>query len=301
MFKKLSTVAVQRMDSKDVAGAQGVGARLLNVCEGVLQENAPRLLTDEGKREWLELLAAVVLDGLEHSPPELLKDRATPRLMGEIACRVDITLANADDDYERVRGIAKDFTSAIAPRRLVNLLSYDKQDFKLRLGAFIERRNWDEQTVRQHAENIIEPFFHDNSDGLMKRFNEKIPTERLRTYHDPLLRLVGRNFADWDPLLEFLEDRSKFSDQQEQEYQKRKKSLENSLSRGQPDAVMGVGAEDAIQDAVVVVLETRDNPRRGYTYESNFFAWLTLTSRNILKNTQDKSQREESLDAYEFD
>lgn len=299
MFKKLPAIVVQRLRPGEAVAAQGDPAHLIAVCEDVIKQNAPSLLKGDVQRKWLWLLVAVVLDEHRHSQPVLPKNLATSLLLGEIARRIDIALENPDGEYDRVCGIAGDFASSIAPRRPVSLLLNDRQAFKARLDAFIERRNQSDQEVRQYAETVVEPYFHDNPAGLMKRFRDKIPASRLRTYHDQLLRQVGRNFAAWDPLLEFLEDSSRFSDRRE-EYQKLVKSLGRSLGSRQPYAVAGVSAEDAVQEAVLLVLTTLDDPRRGYTYEGEFIAWLSRTSLNILKANRRRAEKEESLDAGEF-
>ena len=296
MFRKLPTIVVQRLSSGDVVATQGGSVKLVAVCEEVVEQHAPALLNGDPQRKWLWLLVAVVLDDLQLSKPDLLKGFAAPLILGEIARRVDIAPENPDGEYERALGISEEFKSSIAPRRPVTLLLNDRQNFKTRLDAFIERRGQSDHDVRQRAEDLVEPYFHDNPAGLMNRFREKIPTARLRTYHEHLLRQVGHNFAVWDPLLEFLEDPSRFSDRQE-EYEKLVNSLGRSLSSRQPHAVAGVSAEDAVQDAVLVVLTTLNDSRRGYTYESGFIEWLSRTSLNILATKRRRAKKEESLDA----
>ena len=299
MFKKLTAIAAQRLRPGDVVAAQGDPVNLIAVCEDVIEQNAPALLKDDPQRKWLWLLVAIVLDDLQHFQSGPLKNLATPLMLGEVARRVDIAMENPDSEYERVCGIAEDFAFSIAPRRAVSLLLNDRQAFKARLDIFIERRSQSDQEVRRYAETVVEPYFRDNPAGLMKRFRDKIPTARLRAYHDQLLRQVGQNFAAWDPLLEFLEDSSRFSDRQE-EYQRLVKSLGRSLGSRQSHAVAGVSAEDAVHDAVLIVLTTLTNPRRGYTYEGEFIAWLSRTSLNILKANRRKAEKEESLDADKF-
>jgi hypothetical protein len=305
MFRPLPALVANLLPPEETGETAGMLGRLRQTCEAVAEQHAPELLGDLYREEWLWLLAAAALEEKLAALPKssqqsfegVAKQLLPSILPSEVARRLDIHPARPGGSYTDVQTIAADFTRAIAPRT-VKLLLKDRALFKQRVHVFLEHRALSNQEIQARSQELLMRCVPELADARLERFWLKTPVERLRTYPDELLCQTGRHFLDWGPLMEFLADPSAQPVQQER-YLALVSSLKNAFTKRHRYVIAGRDAEDAVHTAILRVIETLDDPWRGYIYESNFVAWLTVTITNISQRDWREMKREASFNDFD--
>jgi hypothetical protein len=211
-------------------------------------------------------------------------------LIEEISYALNIDIESVTKDIsklDRIRTKAIAFEIAIVPRKLSSLTK-DHKVFKERVSVFLERERLSDCDVVNNARQIFEQERGIGSENI-DRLLRLVPVQRLRTYPNNLMQKVARNYANWKPIVHFIEGRLSGDKAKsfKKEFDKLLQGLTRSLKKLWPDDIHGYTTLDAINDVINHEFSS-DKRQRKYTYEGDFVGWVFKAANNRLKSEYQK-------------
>lgn len=211
-----------------------------------------------------------------------------------LATRLRATSAVGVEELTALEPHAANFTRALRPHRVADL---SRTDLNRHLDAFVRWLGHADADVVGWARLALDALRPKMPARRRNRFFQRIPTDRLRVCDQEALSAIIGFFRDWDPLIEFAE--GLVTQQEQARMIDLRSNLAKQIYNKWPGVYAGSDAEDAVQNAILRLIETATNPHEGYTYDRHFVAWLTKTARYDFHNTFTTSKLQVSLGEFD--
>jgi hypothetical protein len=171
------------------------------------------------------------------------------------------------ETFDRHHDLAVRFEAAVGPIDLPKLLEGDAEPLRMRLAAFLERADLDDEEFALHVGKVLEsvpglsPAQADDLIGWLG-------LARARTHSDEHLKTVGHYYAEWSRYLR----RNGQADEAARETPLA--ALVQRLRARLGHRIGSQLAEELLSDVLDKELSLAEDCDRGYRYEGDFEGWL---------------------------
>ncbi len=267
-----SVVAASEGGSDGYGNQGGWNVRLFIVAELAVRSglrNIPREVDTDGKH-----FGKTAQDWLKRA-----------KLLVSAAAKLGLSIDQLADDWVAWTDFKQrisEFELAVAPRHIRSLLA--SPQFPDRFVVFEANQVCTDQAVMEQARSYLMRVCLLNEEQA-GRLLDRIPMPRLRTFSKAVLQNLAENYKLWHKHVDMLEQQSQQSSAYPcSDIEQLRWDLLNKMRPWSHDwAEHSYSPEDAVDDALLYAMRTREDALNRYAYEGDFFYWLFSIAQNKLR------------------